>query len=93
MISCEKLLISGHGFQRMFERYITVTDVESILSDGEIIKEYLDDKPYPSYLLLGIIKNKPVHIVVAKNKNICILITAYFPDSSIWDSTFRKKIE
>ena len=67
MISCEKLLISGHGFQRMFERYITVTDVESILNDGEIIKEYLDDKPYPSYLLLGIIKNKPVHIVVAKN--------------------------
>lgn len=93
MISCGRLLISGHGFQRMFERHITVSDVETILIKGEIIKEYLDDSPFPSYLLLGFIKNKPVHIVIAKNENICILITAYFPDNSICDSSFRNKIE
>ncbi len=92
MISCEKLLISGHGFQRMFERYITVSHIETILNDGEIIKEYLDDKPYPSYLLLGFINNRAIHLVIAKNKNICILVTAYFPDNSIWDSSFRNKI-
>ncbi len=93
MISCEKLLISGHGFQRMFERHLTVADVELILINGEIIREYLDDKPYPSYLLLGFKNNKPVHIVVAKNKKVCILVTAYFPDNNIWDTSFRNKKE
>lgn len=51
---CEKLVISGHAFQKIFERYITVGNVETVISEGEIIKEYRDDKPYPSFLLLGL---------------------------------------
>lgn len=52
---CERLLISGHAFQKIFERYITVEDIEAVISKGEVIKEYLDDKPYPSFLLLDFI--------------------------------------
>jgi hypothetical protein len=91
---CEKLVISGHAFQKIFERYITVENVETVISEGEIIKEYRDDKPYPSFLLLGFINGTPLHVVVAKNEaeNFCILVTAYFPDETIWDSAFKNKI-
>lgn len=65
-----------------------------MISEGEIIKEYLDDKPYPSFLLLGFINGRPLHVVIAKNitEKFCILVTAYFPDDTIWDSTFKSKI-
>jgi hypothetical protein len=28
---CEKLIISGHAFQKIFERYITIEDVEAVI--------------------------------------------------------------
>ena len=91
---CERLIISGHAFQKIFERYITIEDIEMVVSKGEVIKEYPDDKPYPSFLLLGFINGTPLHVVIAKNntEKFCILVTAYFPDSAIWDSTFKNKI-
>ena len=91
---CGRLLISGHGFQKIFESDITIEEVEDVIIKGEIIKEYVDDKPYPSFLLLGFIKSKPLHVVISKNENenVCILITAYYPDNSIWDTTFKNKI-
>jgi hypothetical protein len=57
--------------------------------------EYPDDKPYPSFLLLGFINGNPLHIVIAKNETekLCILVTAYFPDRTIWNSTFKSKIK
>ncbi|MDQ6758020.1 MAG: DUF4258 domain-containing protein [Bacteroidota bacterium] len=48
----------------------------------------------PSFLLLGFINGKALHVVIAANERekICILVTAYFPDASIWDSAFKNKI-
>jgi hypothetical protein len=37
----------------MFERNISDEVVEKVIKNGKIIKEYLDDKPYPSFLILG----------------------------------------
>lgn len=65
-MDCEKLIISGHAFQKIFERYITVEDVEYVISKGEIIKEYLTDKPYPPFPLLGFINGVPLHVVIAQ---------------------------
>lgn len=91
---CERLIISGHAFQKIFQRYIKIEDVEAVINNGEIIKQYLNDKPYPSFLLLGFINGTPLHVVIAKNEaeKFCILVTAYFPDNTIWNSTFKSKI-
>ena len=93
-MDCKKLIISGHAFRKIFERHITVEDIEVVISKGEIIKEYFDDKPYPSFLLLGFIGGVPLHVVIARNdtEKFCILVTAYFPDDTIWDLTFKNKI-
>lgn len=42
-----------HAVERMAERNITRADVELVVKTGEIIREYSDDTPYPSRLMLG----------------------------------------
>jgi hypothetical protein len=67
--------------------------VVSIIEVGQPIQEYADDKPYPSYLMLGYLNQRPLHIVVAKDdiENICIIVTAYQPSNEIWNSDFKTK--
>ena len=51
------------------------------------IKEYPDDKPYPSRLILGWKEGKPLHVVAAET----IIITVYQPDPTLWNADFRSK--
>jgi Domain of unknown function (DUF4258) len=93
-MDCKKIMIGEHSFRRMFEREISPDDVLSVVRKGEIIKEYPDDKPYPSFLILKFVNNKPVHIVVAKNNenNFCFVITVYEPDPTMWSKDFKNKL-
>ena len=69
-------------------------DVKFILDNGEVIREYKDDKPYPSFLLLEFKDLRPLHLLVTKDieKGNCILITVYEPEKSIWSTDFKTKI-
>jgi len=77
----------------MFARNISKDDVVKVIKKGEIIRKYLDDEPYPSKLLLGFVKDKPLHIVLGFDRNdlTCIVITAYYPDLKIWESDFKTR--
>lgn len=83
-----------HAIQRMFERDIFEIDVESTIKNGEIIEAYYDDKPYPSFLVLGL-NGEPLHVVFAKNnkENEIIIITAYYPDKDKWSDDYKRRIE
>ena len=76
----------------MLERGISDTDVEAVITGGETIKEYPEDKPYPSILLFKMIGIVPVHVVMSKNEmGACIVITVYVPDTDIWEADFKTK--
>ena len=92
-MDCASFLYSDHAVLQMFKRDIDTFDVEDVIEHGEIIKSYLDDKPYPSFLILGFRGDKAIHLVVAKNSiiNECIVVTAYIPDPSIWKLGFKLK--
>ena len=83
-----------HAIQRMFERDIFEEDVEETIQNGTIVEEYLDDKPYPSFLALSS-NSKPLHVVFAKNdaENETIIITAYYPDKDKWSEDYKTRIE
>jgi hypothetical protein len=87
------ILFSGHSIQRMFERGINPEDVEISIKLGEIIAEYNEDVPFPSRLILNFINGVPLHIVAAHDEenNTIFIITAYIPDSNIWDETFKTR--
>jgi len=77
----------------MFERRITVEDVRSVVTDGEVIQSYPDDRPYPSRLVLGWRGPRPIHVVVAEDSEagILVVVTAYEPDPVQWDAGFKRK--
>ena len=73
---------------------IYVNDIDNMINSSEIIENYPNDKPYPSYLLLGFSEEKPIHIVVAysESDDKIIFITAYRPNPDFWiDFKARKK--
>lgn len=94
-MECNKLVFSEHIISQMFKRNISVDDIKGILEDGEIIMTYPDDKPYPSYLILGFRNKRPLHLVVAKDNHIgqCIMVTVYEPDKKSWSLDFKFKIK
>lgn len=75
----------------MFERNIKVEEIKSILINPTILNYYEEDKPYPSYLLLGWQNDRPLHLVVALNKENkeTIIITAYEPTLEEWNDSFN----
>ena len=88
-----ELIISQHALQQIFKRDISIELIKLAISEGELIKNYPDDKPYPSKLMLYFKNEMPLHIVIAENKrdNQIILITAYVPEIGIWNSDFKTK--
>lgn len=45
----EAIEFTLHAREKMYKRGITSMDVKQSLLEGEIIEEYSDDKPYPSF--------------------------------------------
>ncbi|EMB45256.1 MULTISPECIES: DUF4258 domain-containing protein [Treponema] len=88
-----KYLFSGHVFKRMAERVFSPDTIKNIIKNGVIIKEYPDDTPYPSRLILGYDGNRPIHVVSAydQNDDIEYIITVYEPNTQLWTSDFTKR--
>ncbi|UTY26914.1 DUF4258 domain-containing protein [Treponema denticola] len=88
-----KYLFSGHVFKRMAERGFSPDTIKNIIKNGVIIKEYPDDTPYPSRLILGYDSNRPIHVVSAydQNDDIEYIITVYEPNTQLWTSDFTKR--
>ncbi|XXX76541.1 DUF4258 domain-containing protein [Sorangium sp. So ce134] len=88
------LVFSAHAIKRMLQRGFSEADVASVLAGGEVLESYPDDTPYPSFLLLGFVAGRAVHVVAADRPDAAetIVITVYEPDRGLWDATFRKRI-
>ena len=69
--------------------------IREVVENGEVLREYADDTPYASRLMLGWIEERPIHIVAADNDpdDETIIITAYEPDPAIWEADFKTKKE
>lgn len=79
-----------HAQQRMLERGILRSDIRDIIERGKIIEEYLDDSPYPSFLIFGFARKKPLHALVAycESEQMIYIVTAYRPDSTHFETDF-----
>lgn len=77
----------------MAERGVSELDVRHILETGESIEEYPSDRPFPSRLMVGRCGERPLHVVVAENREqeTSVVITVYEPDPEKWQPDFRKR--
>ena len=64
-----------------------------MLLTAEKIRDYADDKPFPSALFLGYFRDKPLHVVAACDEasEKAFIITAYEPSLEIFESDYRTK--
>jgi hypothetical protein len=87
------ILYSAHALKRIFQRGLTLQAVAQALAQGEVITNYPDDQPYPNKLVLGWDAGVPVHVVAAlTEQGDTVVITAYVPEPSLWDETFKWKL-
>ncbi len=88
----KKLHFSGHAIMQMFKRNIQVDDIEFVLRNGKVIKEYPLDKPFPSFLMVSFVDRRPLHVVASTDRRgNCYIITAYEPDPELWSKDFSTK--
>jgi hypothetical protein len=87
----EDIEFTHHVREKMYKRGITSMDVKQLLLEGEIIEEYLDDNPYPSFLLCAKIRQKYLHAVCAVAEEQLFIITTYHPDEDKWIKHRRRK--
>ncbi|MDZ7690983.1 MAG: DUF4258 domain-containing protein [Balneolaceae bacterium] len=92
-MNCKNYDFTRHAVQQMFARSISADDVKEVIKHGEKVASYPEDRPYPSYLLLHVIKKRPIHVVLAIDidSETCIIVTAYEPSREIWEDDFKTR--
>jgi len=82
-----------HVLQRLASRGIPQSHVVDVLMKGEKIRDYSDDKPFPSAVFLGWIDTRPIHVVVAfdPKSNWGYIISAYEPDLEHFKPDFKTR--
>lgn len=94
LCTADKIKWSKHALKRLRERHISIADFKQCIMCGEIIKQYPDDRPTPSALLLGwITKEIALHIVIGCDRVYIYAITAYYPDTDEWKADMKTRKE
>lgn len=93
LLSEGKIAWTEHVVIRLRERGIKRVDLLKCIYNGEIIKQYMDDTPYPSCLILGYDNDdNPLHVVIGLNVDILLsIITVYQPDLSKWENDYKTR--
>ena len=93
-IKNKKYRITGHARSEMINDGLSQKEVISSVLSGEIIREYPEDKPFASVLVLGKSEKHTIHSVWAMDMitGMAILIPVYIPDPLVWDFEFRRKL-
>jgi hypothetical protein len=82
-----------HVVQKLAERNIPQEAVRSVLISGERVRDYEDDRPFPSALFLGYYKTKPLHVVAScdETSKEAFIITAYEPSLNIFEADLKTR--
>ena len=89
----ETIVMTQHSRKRFMERGIKINDVCNVIESGTVIKEYPEDIPFPSCLILGKSNEKNIHICASINDGYIYIITAYIPDPAKWEPDLKTRKE
>ena len=95
LVKAGDVLITRHGYHRLAKEGITVEDILGGIEQGIVVEEYPTYYKGPCVLVLQKDKQgKPIHVVwgIPKHANgPAVVVTAYRPDPTRWDASFRRR--
>ncbi len=92
-VAAERIQWRRHVLQKLAERGIQQQTVREVLLTGERIRDYTEDRSFPSALFLGYISGKPLHVLASCDEinRQAFVITAYEPSLDVFESDYRTK--
>ena len=90
----KRIKITNHADEEAQNDFLSFDEIYFSVLQGEIIKDYPTDKPYPSCLIYGDnFHGEPIHSVWAYNDKTkwAVIITVYRPDSNRWINWTKRK--
>ena len=92
-VSAGRIEWRRHVLQKTAERGLSLQAIRDVLLTGERIRDYADDKPFPSALFLGYDVGRPLHVVAAcdETQSRVFVITAYEPSLDIFEADYKTK--
>ncbi len=86
-IQAGRIRITDHADEEAHDDTLNYDEILLSVIQGEIIEQYVGDRPFPSCLVYGCtFEGEPVHSVWAYNEQTrwAVLITVYRPDPERW---------
>ncbi len=87
--------VSDHGYEELRKDGILIEDVVSGVAAAVLVEDYTDRSRGLSVLTLQHdAEGLPLHVVwalPANERRPAVLVTAYRPDPTLWDSDFRQR--
>ncbi len=83
----------NHTLSRLLQRNIRQSAVLEVLRLGERVRDYPEDRPYPSALFLGWHEGIPLHVVAAVDEcnEMVYIITAYQPSLDYFEADYKTR--
>jgi hypothetical protein len=92
-IEQRKIFWTYHVNMRLGQRPISRELILGAVDSFDVIEEYPDDKYLPSYLLRAQQEELVFHVHIDTDISLdnVRIVTAYIPDSSIWEKDFKTR--
>ena len=93
--AAKRLLFLPHAIRQMARpgRMIVASEVEMVVTIGEVVEDYPEDVRGHSCLLLGNVEaERPIHVVCSPKDEYLAIITAYLPDPAQWTADFKQRV-
>ncbi len=95
LVAARQVRISEHGYEEIAADGIYVRDILAGVDKAVVVEDYPAFPKGPAVLVLEWDKDsRPVHVVWGIPKGLtspAVVVTAYRPDPSRWDSTLTKR--
>ena len=84
--------VTTHAKQRMGQREISDVEMMAVVSEGEMIEEYPDAKPFPKALFMKQTRGEPLYVSCAFDGEYAYVVTVHWYDPNVWvDPRTRRK--
>ncbi len=85
-------LIAFTHTEKLRQRRIKAQDIEQAIKAGVLIEEYPDDPRGASCLILGLVGERPLHVLCGRlDAEEILIITAYQPDPAEWEDDWKTR--